>query len=84
METSKFLYEPCPCDKCDQAYKCEADELACRAFAFFVRFGTFEDYTVRMPTAQLFDKIFKEEDKDLKNYLASLRVKDEMQKMLFE
>ena len=84
MEVSKFLHEPCPCDKCDQAYKCEADELACRAFAFFVRFGTFEDYTVRMPTPQLFDKIFKEEDKDLKNYLASLRVKDEMQNNLFE
>ena len=84
MEVSKFLHEPCPCDKCDMAYKCDAEELACRAFAYFVRYGNFEDYTVRMPTAQLFDKIFNEEDKDLKNYLASLRVKDEMQKNLFE
>ena len=84
MEVSKFLFEPCPCDNCPQKYKCDEEETACRAFAYFVRYGTFEDYTVRMPSKQLFHKIFKEDDKDLKNYLASLRVKDEMQKLLFD
>ena len=81
---SKFLYEPCPCDKCAHSYRCDADEMACRAFAYFVRNGNFEEHTVRMPSTQLFHKIFREEDKDLRNYLASLRVKDEMQKPLFE
>jgi hypothetical protein len=53
--------------------------MACRAFAYFVRFGSFEDYTVRMPSKQLFTKIFYEDDKDLKNYLVSLTMKDQMQ-----
>ena len=71
--------EHCPCDKCEFKYKCDEEEMACRAFAYFVRYGTFEDYTVRMPTAQLFTKIFYEDDKDLKNYLVSLQIKDQMQ-----
>ena len=73
------MREPCPCDKCDQKYKCDEGELACRAFAYFVRFGTFQDYTARVPTKQLFNKIFFEDDKDLKNYLISLKIKDQMQ-----
>ena len=73
------MREPCPCDKCELKYKCEEDETACRAFAYFVRYGSFEDYTVRMPTKQLFTKIFYEDDKDLKNYLVSLKIKDQMQ-----
>ena len=71
--------EHCPCDKCEFKYKCDEEEMACRAFAYFVRYGTFEDYTVRMPTTQLFTKIFYEDDKDLKNYLVSLQIKDQMQ-----
>jgi hypothetical protein len=73
------MREQCPCDKCDQKYKCEEDEMACRAFAYFVRYGSFEDYTVRMPTKQLFIKIFYEDDKDLKNYLVALKIKEQMQ-----
>ena len=73
MEVSKFLHEPCPCDNCDQKYKCDAEELACRAFAYFVRYGNFDEYTVRMPTAQLFEKIFKEEDNY--NYFMFLVIK---------
>ena len=73
------MREPCPCDKCELKYKCEEDEMACRAFAYFVRYGTFEDYTVRMPDKQLFTKIFYEDDTNLKNYLVSLKIKDQMQ-----
>jgi hypothetical protein len=71
--------EKCPCEKCEFKYKCDEDEMACRAFAYFVRNGNFEDYTVRMPTKQLFIKIFYEDDKNLKNYLLSLEMKDQMQ-----
>ena len=59
------MREPCPCDKCELKY--------------FVRYGTFEDYTVRMPDKQLFTKIFYEDDTNLKNYLVALKIKDQMQ-----
>jgi hypothetical protein len=64
-----------PCDKCDQAQSCQTNEWACRAFSYYVLHGTFEQYTVRMPTRELFDKIFKEDDKALKNYLKSIYAK---------
>ena len=84
MEVSKFLHEPCPCDKCDQAQTCADNEWACRAFAYFVRRGTFVEHTVRMPTPDLFQKIFREDDAALRNYLESLRVKEEIQNLLFD
>ena len=58
-----------PCDKCDQAADCKELELACRAFSGYVRKGTFESYTVRMPTHYLFNLIFRDDDDALKNYL---------------
>lgn len=65
-----------PCDKCDQASDCKEFEWACRAFSSYVLNGTFQDYTVRMPTKVMFNKIFKEDDKALKNYLKSIRAKN--------
>jgi hypothetical protein len=65
-----------PCDKCDQASDCKDFEWACRAFSSYVLNGTFQDYTVRMPTKVMFNKIFKEDDKALKNYLKSIRAKN--------
>ena len=65
-----------PCDKCDQASDCKEFEWACRAFSSYVLNGTFQDYTVRMPTKIMFNKIFKEDDKALKNYLKSIRAKN--------
>lgn len=76
--------EICPCDGCDWAVKCQQYELACRAFSSFVLHGSFEDKSIRMPSGQLFHKIFKEDDKALINYLKSLRMKEEIQKLLFE
>jgi hypothetical protein len=69
------LNEICPCDNCEWAVKCGEYELACRAFSSFVLRGTFEEYSIRMPSGQLFDKIFNEDDKALKNYLKALRMK---------
>jgi hypothetical protein len=65
-----------PCDKCDQAPDCKEFEWACRAFSSYVLNGTFQDFTVRMPTKVMFNKIFKEDDKALKNYLKSIRAKN--------
>jgi hypothetical protein len=72
-----------PCDKCDQAPDCKEFEWACRAFSAYVLNGTFQDYTVRMPTKVMFNKIFKEDDKALKNYLKSIRAKKD-QNTLFD
>jgi hypothetical protein len=58
-----------PCDKCDQTLDCQEFELACRAFSYYVLHGTFHEHTVRHPTHGLFNKIFKEDEKSLKNYL---------------
>ena len=69
------LNEICPCDGCEWAFKCADSELACRAFSSFVLRGTFDEYRVRMPSKQLFHKIFKEDDKALRNYLKSLQAK---------
>jgi hypothetical protein len=57
-----------PCDKCNQALDCKENELACRAFSFYVRRGTFEEHTVRMPTHHLFTLIFRDDDVGLKSY----------------
>jgi hypothetical protein len=74
-----------PCDKCDQAPDCKEYEKACRAFSYYVLHGYFESYTVRHPSRGLFNKIFKEDDKALKNYLKSVKTKEEMGKNdLFE
>lgn len=61
-----------PCDKCKQAYKCEIEELACRAFSYYVRTGTFSPDTPRSPTNYLFNLIFKDDDVALKNYHKNL------------
>jgi len=72
-----------PCDKCPQANDCKEHEWACRAFSYYIHHGSFKDHTVRMPTRQLFDLIFKEDDIALKNYLKRIAGK-ESQSKLFE
>lgn len=69
-----------PCDKCSQSSECEEFELACRAFSYYVLKGTFEKYTVRAPTRHLFNKIFKEDDVALNNYLKSMAAKEKAKK----
>ena len=65
-----------PCDKCDKAPDCKQNEWACRAFSYYVLKGTFKQYTPRNPTPELFDRIFKDDDKALQNYLKSLKAKE--------
>jgi len=65
-----------PCDHCSQKADCQEYELACRAFSYYVLHGRFHDHTVRMPTHNLFNKIFKEDDKALKTYMKSLAAKE--------
>jgi hypothetical protein len=67
-----------PCDKCSKAQDCREYEWACRAFSYYVLNGTFKEYTVRQPTKHMFNKIFKEDDKALKNYMKSIRAKEQM------
>ena len=64
-----------PCDKCDQFESCRQNEWACRAFSYYVLHGTFQEYTLRHPTRGMFNKIFKEDEKALKNYLKSIKAK---------
>jgi hypothetical protein len=75
-----LLNEKSPCDKCKFSQNCKQYELACRAFSSFMLHGTFKADTVRGPTAQLYNKIFNEDDKALRNYLKSIRMKEEMAK----
>jgi hypothetical protein len=83
MGISAIYESEAPCDKCDQALDCKEYEWACRAFSYYVLHGTFQDYTIRMPTKEMFNKIFKEDDKALKNYLKSIRAKNK-QNTLFD
>jgi hypothetical protein len=62
-----------PCDHCKQKQDCKEFELACRAFSYYVLHGRFHDHTLRQPTNKMFNKIFKEDDQALKNYLKSLQ-----------
>ena len=55
-----------PCDRCPHNSDCKQHEWACRAFSGYVRLGTFENYTVRMPTRQLYNIIFREDEVALK------------------
>ena len=77
METyARRVFEgEAPCDKCDQADDCRYYEWACRAFSYYVFHGTFEEHTARVPTRELFDRIFQDDDKALKNYLKALKEK---------
>ena len=67
-----------PCDKCSKVEDCREYEWACRAFSYYVLNGTFKEYTARLPTKHMFNKIFKEDDKALKNYMKSIRAKEQM------
>jgi hypothetical protein len=72
--------EICPCDDCEWKQKCGQYELDCRTFSSFILHGIFKENTARIPTGQLFNKIFNEDDKALRNYLKSMKMKEEMAK----
>ena len=79
LESVRRVFEgEAPCDRCKQQNDCKKFELACRAFSYYVLHGTFHEHTPRHPTHGLFNKIFKEDDKALKNYLKSVKSREEM------
>jgi hypothetical protein len=78
LNLHNIFAEKSPCDRCDQFDECKDSELACRAFSFYVLNGFFYEETPKYPTNNLFNKIFKEDDNALKNYLKSVRAKEQM------
>lgn len=64
-----------PCDNCDHFSKCKEEEMACRAFSYYVLHGEFNVSTPRDPSYGMFNKIFEEDDKALKSYMKSLAAK---------
>ena len=77
-DINKLFLEPGPCDGCKFEADCKTEEMACSAFSYYVLHGTFHEHTPRYATHRLFNKIFKEDDKALKNYLKSVRAREEM------
>ena len=78
LNLHNIFAEKSPCDRCDQQNDCKEFELACSAFSYYVLHGYFHEQTPRYPTNRLFNKIFKEDDKALKNYLKSVKSREEM------
>ena len=58
-----------PCDKCNQTIDCKQYEWACRAFSGYVLRGTFDKNSARLPTRELFIRIFNDDELGLKRYL---------------
>ena len=77
-DVNKLFLEPGPCEGCQLQLDCKTEEMACRVFASYVLRGTFYPNAVRIPSYSLFNKIFKEDDKNLRNYLKSIKAKEEM------
>jgi len=65
-----------PCDKCDQFNLCKEEEMACRAFSYYVLHGSFSVDTPRHPTNGLYNQIFSDDDRALKSYMKSLAAKE--------
>jgi hypothetical protein len=58
-----------PCDKCHLFFECKQYEWACRVFSGYVLRGTFEKDAARMPTRELFNRVFSDDELALKRYL---------------
>ena len=58
-----------PCDKCHMTVDCKEYEWACRAFSGYVLRGFFDKDTARIPTRELFSKVFNDDETALKQYL---------------
>jgi hypothetical protein len=56
--------EPSPCDDCGNKSLCATNELACKTFYFFVNYGRIPLVTIKEPTREIYDKVFKEDEMD--------------------
>lgn len=55
-----FAPEPAPCDSCPYADTCRKRQLACRAFAEYIRTGRWKGLaTPRLPTRRPYLRLFR-------------------------
>ena len=64
MRTS--VVAPEPCIGCENYILCGEEELACRAFAYYVDHNSFSEDTPRMPDKKTYINIFADTDGQLK------------------
>jgi len=57
-ESFNFAAEPAPCDDCSLAVMCRARQLACKAFAAYVRTGRWTARQRRLPTPYAYQRLF--------------------------
>lgn len=61
--TIKFvMQEKSPCDGCMHFSRCGSELMACRAFAFYVRTGRFNENTPRDPSYTTYKRVFASDD----------------------
>lgn len=58
----RVFNEPAPCDNCSKKYLCEEQELACRAFSGYVVTGKTYEHSAKIPSHEVFVKIFTEDN----------------------
>jgi hypothetical protein len=51
-----------PCTGCDRKTYCELGKVACKQFSNFVTYGRFSADTPKIPTMEMYDSIFDEDD----------------------
>lgn len=57
-EPLNFAAEPAPCDDCPHAAMCRAHQLACKAFAAYVRTGCWKASQRRLPNPRAYRRLF--------------------------
>ena len=51
-----------PCRECDKKAYCKRQEMACRKFEEFVIYGRFSEKTMQIPTIEIYDRIFNDDE----------------------
>lgn len=60
-EPAGVAAEPIPCDDCPHASQCRARQLACQAFAEYVRTGRWQLMSgARLPRRQPYQRLFRD------------------------
>jgi hypothetical protein len=63
MRTS--VVGPAPCEQCLRTIECELDEKACQSFDDYVEKNKFDKNKPRIPTHEMYMKIFEEDEGQL-------------------
>lgn len=67
------MARPAPCEGCKHNTRCGFELMACRAFQAYVNTGTLSENLKRIPTRQIFNQVFYEDDEKDQQTLAELR-----------